>query len=36
MNGGWITLNKAGVDVDEARIKDAKEDLDTLLVFVSA
>ena len=32
---GWGPLERAIRDVDEAKIKDFKEDIDTLLVFVS-
>ena len=32
---GWSTLSKTVRDVDKAKIQDYKEDIDTLLVFVS-
>lgn len=34
-NGGWATLDKTVDDIIEVKVRDAKEDLDTLLVFVS-
>ena len=33
--GGWQTMAKTVREVDEDKVKDCKEDIDTLLVFVS-
>lgn len=33
--GGWHTIAKTVRDVDEEKVKDCREDIDTLLVFVS-
>lgn len=32
---GWSDLSKALTEYDDCKIKDCKEDIDTLLVFVS-
>ena len=32
---GWQTMAKTVREVDEDKVKDCKEDIDTLLVFVS-
>lgn len=32
---GWASIDKAVRDHDEQRVKDCKEDIDTLLTFVS-
>ena len=36
VSSGWLGVERAVHKVDEDRIKDAKEDIDTLLVIVSA
>ena len=33
--GGWLSMAKIVRDYDEEKVKDCKEDIDTLLVFVS-
>lgn len=33
--GGWPAMSKTLRDYDEEKVKDCKEDVDTLLVFVS-
>lgn len=32
---GWMMLSRTMTEYDETKIKDCKEDMDTLLVFVS-
>ena len=34
-SSGWQTMAKTAREVDEDKVKDCKEDIDTLLVFVS-
>ena len=34
-SNGWHVMAKAVRDLDELKVKDIKEDIDTLLVFVS-